>query len=122
MTILVVDDSLLVRKQVGSALRTLGYTVVEAVDGLDALEKLDASPQTRLIVCDVNMPRMNGIEFLEQLVNRQTAAPPVVMLTTEGQPELIQRARALGAKGWLVKPFKPEFLAATAKKLAPLSA
>lgn len=122
MTILVVDDSLLVRKQVGSALRTLGYTVVEAVDGLDALEKLDASPQTRLIVCDVNMPRMNGIEFLEQLVNRQAAAPPVVMLTTEGQPELIQRARALGAKGWLVKPFKPEFLAATAKKLAPLSA
>ena len=47
------------------------------------------------------------------------AAVPVVMLTTEGQPELIQRAKALGAKGWLVKPFKPDYLTATAKKLAP---
>jgi two-component system chemotaxis response regulator CheY len=120
-SILVVDDSLMVRKQVGTALRNLGYAVVEAVDGLDALEKLESTPDTRLIVCDVNMPRMNGLEFLERLGAR-SAVVPVVMLTTEGQPELMQRARALGAKGWIVKPFKPEFLAATAKKLAPLSA
>jgi two-component system chemotaxis response regulator CheY len=120
-TILVIDDSLMVRKQVGAALRGLGYSVVEAVDGLDALEKLESSPDTRLIVCDVNMPRMNGIEFLERLSARGSGVP-VVMLTTEGQPELIQRAKSLGAKGWLVKPFKPEFLAATAKKLAPMTA
>jgi len=117
--ILVVDDSLMVRKQVGAALRGLGYGIVEAVDGLDALEKLEGDPNTRLIVCDVNMPRMNGIEFLERLVARNSTVP-VVMLTTEGQPELIQRAKALGAKGWIIKPFKPEFLVATAKKLAPL--
>jgi len=62
---------------------------------------------------------MNGLEFLEQLAARNLSVP-VVMLTTEGQPEMIQRARALGAKGWLVKPFKPDYLAATAKKLAPM--
>jgi len=119
--ILIVDDSLMVRKQVGTALKGLGYAVIEAVDGLDALDKLGGSPDTRLIVCDVNMPRMNGLEFLEKL-SALGSSIPVVMLTTEGQPELIQCAKSLGAKGWLVKPFKPEFLAATAKKLAPVPA
>jgi two-component system, chemotaxis family, chemotaxis protein CheY len=117
-SILIVDDSMMVRKQVGNALKAQGYAIVEAVDGLDALEKLEANPDTRMVVCDVNMPRMNGLEFLEQLRSRQSAVP-VVMLTTEGQPELMRRAKALGAQGWLVKPFKPEFLAATARKLAP---
>jgi two-component system chemotaxis response regulator CheY len=118
-TVLVIDDSLMVRRQVGGALKSLGYTVIEAVDGLDALEKLEESPNTSLIVCDVNMPRMNGIEFLERLSARGSTVP-IVMLTTEGQPELMQRAKSLGAKGWLIKPFKPEFLVATAKKLAPM--
>jgi len=117
-SVLVIDDSTMVRMQVGNALRPHGYDVVEAIDGVDALAMLDAHPNTALVVCDVNMPRMNGLEFLEQLRARPTR-PPVVMLTTEGQPELIQRARALGALGWLVKPFKPEILTATAKKLAP---
>ena len=119
--ILVVDDSAMVRRQVGAALKAIGYAVVEAEDGVDALEKLDASPDMRMIVCDVGMPRMNGLEFLEQLSARGSTVP-VVMLTTEGQSELIQRARSLGAKGWIVKPFKAEFLEATAKKFAPLSA
>ncbi len=119
--VLVVDDSMMVRKQVGNALKSQGYDVIEAVDGADALEKLESIPDMRLIVCDVNMPRMNGIEFLEQLAVKKPGVP-VVMLTTEGQPELIQRANSLGAKGWLVKPFKPDYLAATAKKLAPLPA
>jgi len=118
-SVLVVDDSMLVRKQVGSALKSQGYNVVEAVDGADALEKLAGNPDTKLIVCDVNMPRMNGLEFLEQLAARNSGVP-VVMLTTEGQAELIQRAKSLGAKGWLVKPFKPDYLTATAKKLAPM--
>jgi two-component system, chemotaxis family, chemotaxis protein CheY len=117
-SILVIDDSMMVRKQVGNALKTQGYAILEAVDGVDALSKLETNPATRLVVCDVNMPRMNGLEFLEQLSARKCSVP-VVMLTTEGQPELIQRAKALGAVGWLVKPFKPELLLATAKKLAP---
>ena len=114
--VLVIDDSALVRRQVGKALSTAGFAIHEATDGVDALEKLAGSPDTRLIVCDVNMPRMNGLEFLEQLNARGTRIA-VVMLTSEGQPELVERAKALGAKGWLVKPFKPDMLVAAARKL-----
>ena len=111
--IMVIDDSMMVRKQVGMALGAAGFTVVEASDGADALEKLEKHADVALVVCDVNMPRMNGLEFLENV----RAGLPVMMLTTEGQPELIQRAKALGAKGWLVKPFKPDLLVAAARKL-----
>jgi len=114
--ILVIDDSMMVRQQIGRTLTGAGFAVVEATDGADALQKLAAAPETKLIVCDVNMPRMGGIEFLEQ-ANAKGSKVPVVMLTTEGQPELIQRAKALGAKGWIVKPFKPDLLIAAAKKL-----
>ncbi len=114
--VLVVDDSSMARLQVSRALVGAGFSIVEAEDGRDALEKLASEPETRLIVCDVMMPRMNGMEFLEQL-NADRVALPVVMLSTEAQPELVQRARALGAKGWIVKPFKPEQLIAAAKKL-----
>jgi two-component system chemotaxis response regulator CheY len=120
-TILVIDDSLMVRQQVSRALGGAGFSIVEACDGLDAHQKLASHSEIRLIVCDVNMPRMNGIEFLEKL-SAIGAAIPVVMLTTEGQPELIQRAKACGAKGWIVKPFKPEMLIAAAKKLTALAA
>ena len=111
--ILVIDDSLLVRKQVGTALTGAGYVVVEASDGQDALEKMKSNADVALVVCDVNMPRMNGLEFLAQV----RAGTPVVMLTTEGQPELMQRAKQLGAKGWILKPFKADHLLAAAKKL-----
>ncbi len=120
--VLVVDDSLMVRQQVGRALTAAGFTIVEAVDGADALEKLAATPEAALVVCDVNMPRMSGIEFLENVRRDGRPALPVVMLTTEGQPELIQKAKSLGAKGWIVKPFKPELLVAAVKKLTAAAA
>lgn len=115
-TILIVDDSAMVRRRVGEALSAAGYTTVDAVDGVDAGAKV--SPDTALIVCDVDMPRMNGLELLEQLSHQPGAARiPVVMLATEARPGLVQRAKALGAKGWLVKPVKPELLVAVANKL-----
>jgi two-component system, chemotaxis family, chemotaxis protein CheY len=121
--VLVVDDSLLVRQQVGRTLLTGGFTIVEATDGVDALQKLVANPDVKLVVCDVNMPRMNGIEFLEALRKEpKNAAVTVVMLTTEGQTELIQRAKSLGARGWIVKPFKPDLLLTAAKKLTATAA
>lgn len=116
-TVMVVDDSFMIRQQVRRALADAGYDVVEAVDGVDALEKYRAAPQIALVVCDVNMPRMSGIEFLERA--RDVGRVPVVMLTTEGQVELIQRAKSLGAKGWIIKPFKADLLVAAARKLAP---
>jgi two-component system chemotaxis response regulator CheY len=68
-----------------------------------------------MIICDVNMPRMNGIEFVEKVGGQKL---PIVMLTTEGRPELIDRAKKAGAKGWMVKPFKPDQLLAVVRKLA----
>jgi two-component system chemotaxis response regulator CheY len=116
--ILVVDDSATVRQQVGLALSQAGFEIVEAVDGIDGVEKVTQLTDISLVICDVNMPRMSGLEMLEKLrENKKNSSVPVVMLTTEGQPELVERAKKAGAKGWIVKPFKAELLVAAAKKL-----
>lgn len=116
--ILVVDDSATVRQQVGLALGQAGFDVVEAVDGMDGIDKMHQTVDIALVICDVNMPRMNGLEMIEKLhAEKKGAMAPVVMLTTEGQPELVERAKKAGAKGWIVKPFKAELLIAAAKKL-----
>jgi two-component system, chemotaxis family, chemotaxis protein CheY len=117
--IMVVDDSRTVRHQVGLILREAGYEVLEAADGLEGAEKIGATSDIALVICDVNMPKMDGIEMLALVKNDPRHANlNVLMLTTEGQPALIQRAKAAGARGWIVKPFKPELLLATVKKLA----
>ena len=117
--IMIVDDSAIVRQQVSWALLEAGFQVVEAVDGQDAAEKIASNKDIGLLLCDVNMPRMSGLDLLQSLAGAHNSPPfPVVMLTTDGHPELIARARGLGAKGWMVKPVKPEILVATVKKLA----
>ncbi len=116
--ILVVDDSATVRQQVGLALGQAGFDLVEAVDGMDGIEKLNGVAGIALVICDVNMPRMNGLEMLEKVrAEGKHTAVPIVMLTTEGQPDLVDRAKKAGAKGWIVKPFKAELLVAATKKL-----
>ncbi len=116
--ILVVDDSSAVRQQVSIALGQAGFEVVEAADGVDGAETIRRDPEVGMVICDVNMPRMNGLEMVEAVkADAQFADLPIIMLTTEGQPSLIKRAKAAGAKGWIVKPFKPEMLVATANKL-----
>nr|HEX4318928.1 response regulator [Kofleriaceae bacterium] len=113
--VLVVDDSATVRQQVGTALVQAGFQVVEAVDGLDALDKVSGAA---MVICDVNMPRMNGLEMIERMhADPAYTSVPVLMLTTEGQPALIQRAKKAGAKGWVVKPFKADLLVAAVKKI-----
>jgi len=114
--ILVIDDSETIRQQVRQALASTGYEIVEAVDGLDGLEKLRAQSDLDMALCDVNMPRLNGLEMIAE-VQRSGLKIPILMLTTEGQPSLIKRAREAGAKGWIVKPFKPELLVAAVTKL-----
>lgn len=115
--ILVVDDSATVRQQVGMALSQAGYGIVEAADGVEGLAALDKGG-VAMVICDVNMPRMNGLEMLESLRrDARHAAVPVVMLTTEGQPALVDRAKKAGAKGWIVKPFKPDLMIAAVSKL-----
>jgi two-component system chemotaxis response regulator CheY len=114
--ILIADDSMLVRRQVATALKGAGFVVIEAVDGEDALGK--ATPDLALIVCDVNMPKMSGLELLEKLHASPTlSVVPFVMLTTEAQPGMFERAKAHGAKAWLIKPFKADLLLAAIQKL-----
>ncbi|HEX7664125.1 MAG TPA: response regulator [Polyangiaceae bacterium] len=116
-TILIVDDSPMVRQQVGRVLASAGFVIAEAKDGAEALEKLEASPKPALVFCDLNMPRMNGVEFLEYK-RRVGSDVPVVMLSTEGHPRHVERAMELGAKAWLIKPFNPQHLLVTAQKLS----
>jgi two-component system chemotaxis response regulator CheY len=117
--ILIIDDSATVRQQLRKALVGASFEVVEAADGVEGLDAIIGSQDLAAVLCDVNMPRMGGLEMLEML-NAKGKPPglPIVMLTTEGQPALVQKAKAAGAKGWIVKPFKPELLLATIRKLA----
>lgn len=120
--ILVVDDSATVRQQVGLALSQAGFEIIEAADGQEGLSKISANPDLLMVISDVNMPNMNGLEMLEKLkANPQYSRLIVFMLTTEGQPELIDRAKKAGAKGWIVKPFKAELLVSAARKLASMA-
>ena len=117
MKILIVDDSTTIRQQVNFTLTKDGFQVIEAVDGLDGIEKLKENPDVKLIISDVNMPNMNGLEMVEKLHEIGNTVP-IVMLTTEGSLEMIDRAKKAGAKGWMVKPFQPPQLIAAVKKLA----
>lgn len=116
-TVLVVDDSALIRKQVRTTLQRKGYEVVEAADGRAAIDVLEAGESPSVIVCDIHMPRMNGIEFMEALREGGNESVPVVMLTNEMQRQTIHRARQLGVVGWLLKPFKPDLLVAAVHRL-----
>lgn len=116
--ILIIDDSATVRQQVRMALESAGFDVEEAVDGADGKDRIDRAVNLAAVVCDVNMPRMNGIEMLESVKgNPRNAKLPIMMLTTEGQPALVKRAKAAGAMGWIVKPFKAELLVAALNKV-----
>jgi two-component system chemotaxis response regulator CheY len=116
--ILVVDDSPTVRQQVTMALKQAGFEVAEATDGADGLSKVSADSDIAMVILDVNMPRMNGLEMLEAVkAGGKNAGLHVIMLTSEGQQSLIERAKKAGAKGWIVKPFKAELLVAAVKKL-----
>jgi two-component system chemotaxis response regulator CheY len=117
--IMVVDDSLSMRQQINFTLTKAGFDVIEAEDGNDCLAKLRSTPDVALAICDVNMPGMNGIALLEAIKGHPAlSALPVVMLTTEGSFEMIDHAKKVGAKAWLVKPFQPPQLVATVQKLA----
>ena len=116
-TILTVDDSTSMRQMIRFTLAQAGHTVLEAVDGCEALEKL-ATVTPDLVITDLNMPKMDGLE----LIRRVRSMPalkciPIIMLTTESQDEKKQAGRAAGATGWIVKPFKGEQLVGVVKKV-----
>ena len=108
--ILAVDDSATMRQLLKMTLARAGYEIVEAEDGAKGLQK--ASAETfDLVLSDINMPIMTGIEMLRSLRKlAQYKFTPIVLVTTESQPEKKQEGKAAGATGWIVKPFEPQQL------------
>jgi two-component system chemotaxis response regulator CheY len=118
-SILIVDDSLTVRQQVSVTLKSAGYQTVEACDGQQGVDALRGHAEIAMVLCDLRMPCMNGLEFLDTIRGDAAGPPvPVVMLTTDGSPDLIARAKRAGAKGWIVKPFQTELLLAAVRRIA----
>lgn len=111
------DDSPSMRQMVGFTLKQAGFTVVDACDGQDALRKLKDSPVDMLIT-DLNMPVMDGMELIRNVrALPQFKYMPIIMLTTESQPERKQAGKAAGATGWIVKPFTQEQLVAVVNRV-----
>jgi two-component system chemotaxis response regulator CheY len=116
-SILAVDDSASMRQMVSFTLKGAGYEVVEAVDGSEALN-IAKGRSVNLVITDVNMPNMDGISLISEL--RKLPAykfTPLLMLTTESSADKKQAGKAAGATGWIVKPFNPDQLLATIKKV-----
>jgi two-component system chemotaxis response regulator CheY len=115
--ILAVDDSASMRQMVAYTLKQAGFDVAEAEDGQQGLE-MAQKESYRLVLCDVNMPRMDGISLVRALRGLPAYKfTPLLMLTTEAGPEKKAEGKAAGATGWLVKPFNPEQLIATVQKV-----
>jgi len=115
--ILIVDDSEAIRHAVSDTLSAAGYEVIEAEDGLDGEQKVGAHPDLVLVICDMNMPRMGGLEMLARIKGGGRRPDLLVlMMTTEGRPELVQEAKRLGARGWLVKPVRNDTLLGAVRK------
>lgn len=116
-TILIVDDSASLRQVVAIALKGAGYDVLEAGDGKEGLAKLDGT-KINLIVSDVNMPNMDGLEMVQEI--KKMAAykfTPIIMLTTEAGADMKEKGKAAGVKAWVVKPFKPDQMLDAVSKL-----
>lgn len=115
--ILVIDDSATIRAHLSQLLGQAGYEVLEAPDGmLGAFAIRERCADLSLVICDVNMPRMDGLQMLDVL-RGQFGSLPILMLTTESRLDKLDRAKRAGAKAWIIKPFKPELLVAAVAKL-----
>jgi two-component system, chemotaxis family, chemotaxis protein CheY len=116
-TIMTVDDSLSVRLMVRFTLRDLGYEIIEAENGIDALSKLEKA-QIHMLITDINMPELDGISLIKRVrANPSYRFIPIITLTTESAREKKLEGKQAGATGWIVKPFKPEQLVAVVKRV-----
>ncbi|WP_319416145.1 response regulator [Marispirochaeta aestuarii] len=115
--ILIVDDSKAIRQSIRFVLEQNEYQVLDAEDGLDALEKLE-NGTVDLIITDVNMPNMNGIELIQEVRGKDAFKfVPILVLTTESQNSVMEKGKAAGATGWIVKPFSTDKLLAAVRKV-----
>ncbi len=117
-TVLTVDDSKSIRDMIDFTLSPLGYRIIGAENGAEGLKKFQSEP-VKLVITDLNMPVMNGIDFIREVRKLpRGAGVPIVMLTTETKPEMKAAGKAAGATGWINKPFDSAMLIAVARKLA----
>lgn len=117
--VLTVDDSKTMRDMVGFTLKSAGFEVVEAEDGVRALA-LVAAVKVDLIITDINMPNMDGVTLVRELRARPPfKSTPILILTTEGGDDKKAQGRAAGATGWIVKPFAPDKLLQVVNKVCP---
>jgi len=118
-TILAIDDSTSIRQMVAFTLKSAGYTVIEAADGVEGLAKANANAHViNLVLTDQNMPNMDGLTLIKTLRGLAPfAATPILMLTTESSDAMKSQGKAAGATGWLVKPFDPHKLLEVVKKV-----
>ncbi|MFP4167817.1 MAG: response regulator [Desulfonatronovibrionaceae bacterium] len=116
--VLIIDDSKTVRNLVAFIMKKEGFRVTTAEDGLDGLEKLYSTPDVDLIICDVNMPRMDGFTYIKTVRDQEVYRDlPIIVLSTEGQEQDIQQGLTLGANLYLVKPAQPEKMVRNVKML-----
>ena len=118
--VMVVDDEQLAREELCFLLGETGAVEIvgQATDGVDGIDKIATDRAIGIVILDINMPRMNGLEMLEKVKAQDVnEALPVIMLTSEGQKSMIERAKRAGAKGWIVKPFKSDLLVGAVRKL-----
>ena len=117
-TVLTVDDSRMMREMLAMVLREAGFNVLQAEDGIEGLKVLeDADPD--VIITDINMPNLDGYGFIEGVRRDQRhRSRPILVLSTESDPDKKGRARAAGATGWIVKPFKAESLIDAIRRVA----
>lgn len=117
--IMVIDDSPTIRVSVELALKQLGFMIKQAENGQDALDKIseikDSGDEVVLCLSDINMPVLNGIEFITEF-RKNDKFTPVVVLTTEAEKEIIQKGKEAGASGWIIKPFQAEDLINVVKR------
>jgi two-component system, chemotaxis family, chemotaxis protein CheY len=115
--VLAVDDSKTMRDMVSFTLKSVGFDVIEAEDGKDALNKL-GSANVDVVITDLNMPHMDGFELIRNLRAQSTTKfTPILMLTTEGDDAKKAEGKNAGATGWIVKPFNPEKLVQVVNKV-----
>ncbi len=116
--ILLVDDSELVRSQLQQLLESNNYAVTMAGDGFEGLNEL-SKDSFDIILCDVNMPKMDGLTMLDSAIkDGKLEKSKVLMLTTETSKELKETGKALGVKGWISKPYKDDVLISVLEKLS----
>jgi two-component system chemotaxis response regulator CheY len=115
--IMTVDDAATMRKLIGFTLRGAGHEVLEAEDGMRALAVLD-SKEVDLVITDINMPNMNGIDLTRRIRSLpKYRSTPILIVTTESELAIKSQAKAAGATGWIVKPFRPDQLVAVVSKV-----